>query len=57
MVGNMTNEKERLRRSRYPDSGGPPDVVLTGKVEFALLGNFDYRESFSEFRDNHKLLN
>ena len=44
MVTNMTNEKERLRRSRFPDSGGPPDFVLPGNVESALLSNMVYRE-------------
>ena len=50
MVANMTNEKDRLRSSRFPDSGGPPDFVLPGNIESALLGNIIYRESFSQFK-------
>ena len=48
MVGNMTNEKERLHHFRFHDSGGPPDFVLPGNVESVLLSNIVYRESFSE---------
>ena len=44
MVENMTNEKERLHRSRFPDSGGPTDFGLPGNVESALLDNIVYRE-------------
>ena len=50
MVANMTNEKERLHHSRFPDSGGPPDFLVPGNVESALLDNIVYRESFSEFK-------
>ena len=35
MVGKITNEKERLHHSRFPDSGDPPDFALPGNVEFA----------------------
>ena len=45
----MTNEKERLHHSCFPDSGGPPDFVLHN-VESALLGNIVYRGSFFEFK-------
>ena len=44
MVANMTNEKERLHHSRFPDSGGPPDLMLPGNVESGLLSNIAYRE-------------
>ena len=50
MVADMTNEKERLHRCRFPDSGGLLDFVLPGNIESALLGNIVYRESFSEFK-------
>ena len=50
MVANMTNEKERLHHSRFPDSGGPPDFGLPSNVESALLSNIVYGESFSEFK-------
>ena len=50
MVANMNNEKERLHDSRLPDSGGPPDFVLPGDVESALLSNIVYRDGFSEFK-------
>ena len=46
----MINKKERLHRSRFHDSEGPPDLVLPGDVESALLSNIVYRESFSEIR-------
>ena len=39
MAANMTNEKERLHHSRIPDSGGPPDFLLPGNVDSALLSN------------------
>ena len=50
MVANMTNEKERYHHSRFPDSAGPPDFVLPGNVESALLNNIVNREGFNEFR-------
>ena len=50
MVANMTNEKERLHHSHFPDLGGPPDFVLLGNIESALLSIIVYRESFSEFK-------
>ena len=57
MIANMTNEKERLHRSRFRESGGPPDFVLPGNVESASLDNIVYRESFYEFKRNLKCLN
>ena len=50
MILNMTNEKQLLHHSRFPDSGGPLDFVLPGNVEFALLSNIVYRECVSEFK-------
>ena len=45
----MAKEKERLHHSHFPDSGGPPDFVLPGYVESALLSKIVYRE-FSGFK-------
>ena len=42
MVANVTNEKQRLHHSRFPDSGGPLDFVLPGNVDPALLSNIVY---------------
>ena len=50
MVANIANEKERLHHSHFPDSAGPPDFVLLGNVESALLSNIVYRESSPEFK-------
>ena len=46
----MTNEKEQLHYSCFPDSGGPPDFVLPDDVESALPGNIVNREGFSELK-------
>ena len=51
MVASMTNEKERLLRSRFPDSRGPSDFVLPANVESALLSNIAHRESFSSLKE------
>ena len=57
MVANMANEKARLHHSHCPDSGGPPDFVLPGNVESALLSEIVYRESFPEFKRKSQRLN
>ena len=68
MVANIVNEKERLHRSHFPDSGGkmfmwnsehsggPPDFVLPGNVEFALMSKIVYRESLPSLSENLKRL-
>ena len=56
MFANMTNEKERLHRFRFPDSVGPLDFVSPGNIKSALLSNIVYREGFSEFKQNLKSL-
>ena len=50
MVANMANEKGRLHHSHFPDLGDPPDFVLPGNAESALLSKIVYRESFPEFK-------
>ena len=45
----MTNDKGHLNHSRLPGSEGPPDFVLPGNVESALLSNIVYR-GFSSFK-------
>ena len=57
MVANMTNEKQRLHHSRFPDSAGPLDFVLPGNGNSALLRNIIYRECFSEFKRKFRRLN
>ena len=46
----MTNEKERLHHSRFPDSGGQPGIMLPDNAESALLNYIVYRDSSSEFK-------
>ena len=50
MFANMTNEKERLHHSRFPDSGGSSDFVVPGNVESTLLSYTVYRDGFYEFK-------
>ena len=50
----IANEKERLHHSHFPDSGGPPDFVLPGNAESALLSKIVYRESFPEFKRKYQ---
>ena len=53
----MSNEIEHLYHSHLPDSGGLPDFVLPGNVEFALLHNIVNRECFSEFKQKSQKFN
>ena len=55
MVANMTNEKQRLHHSRFPDSAGPLDFVLPGNVNSSLLRNIIYRYRASEITARARL--
>ena len=52
MVTNVTNEKERLHHSRFPDSGGSLEFVLPGKAESALLRNIACRRVSQSSSEN-----
>ena len=42
--------KKSVYITHFPDSGGSPDFVLHGNVQYALLSNIVYRKSFSGFK-------